>query len=255
MQEVYDLISRGGWLMAPILVASIFGMAFFLERLWSLQRIKILPPRFLEHVDRLFKKGELDKAETLCQSNNSPIAAVLGSGIRYAGRERDLIKEVMSETGRRELFHMERFTNALGSIATISPLLGLLGTVIGMIRMFQKVVSSADAGSTMVDVALLATGIWQALITTAAGLAVAIPVFLGYRYVLSRIDRYAVEIEDIALKAVEMLVDAQQAPAHAAAGFAATAQTSASSSAESSAATPAESGEDDDDAPDEEADE
>lgn len=222
MQEVYDLITRGGWLMAPILVASIFGMAFFLERLWSLQRLKILPPRFLEHVDRLLKKGEFDKAEALCQSNNSPIAAVLGAGIRYAGRQRDLIKEVMNETGRRELFFMERFTNALGSIATISPLLGLLGTVIGMIRMFQKVVSSADAGSTMVDVALLATGIWQALITTAAGLAVAIPVFLGYRYVLSRIDRYAVEIEDIALKAVEMLVDVHQSPAAAVAGYAGT---------------------------------
>lgn len=212
MNEVFELLTKGGWLMLPIVACSIAGLAFFLERLWSLQRNKILPPRFLEVVSRLLQEGRFERAEALCHENDSPVAIVLGAGIRYAGRDRDLIKEVMEEVGRREVFFMERFTNALGSIATIAPLLGLLGTVVGMIRMFQRVVLAADSGAAMVDVGLLATGIWQALMTTAAGLAVAIPTYLGYRYVLSRIDRYAVEIEDIGLKAVEMLVGDEQAP-------------------------------------------
>lgn len=212
MSEVFALLSKGGWLMIPIVLCSVFGLTFFLERMFKLQRSKVLPARFLDVVDRLLRERRFSDAEALCNKNDSPVAAVLGAGIRYAGRDRDLIKEVMEETGRREVFLLERFTNALGSIATISPLLGLLGTVLGMIRMFQRVVTAAQGDASRIDVGLLATGIWQALLTTAAGLTVAIPVFLAYRYVLSRIDRYAVEIEDIGLKAVEMLVAEDQAP-------------------------------------------
>ena len=208
MSEVFELIAKGGWLMLPIVICSVVGLTFFLERLWNLQRKKIMPARFLEVVSRLLQQGRFEDAEALCHNNDSPVAAVLGAGIRYAGQDRDVIKEVMEEA----VYFMERFTNALGSISTIAPLLGLLGTVIGMIRMFQRVVGASQQGAAMVDVGLLATGIWQALTTTAAGLTVAIPVFLGYRYVLSRVDRYAVEIEDVGLKAMEMLVPSQQAP-------------------------------------------
>ncbi len=213
MTEVFALISKGGWLMIPIIVCSIVGLAIFLERLWHLQRNRILPARFLEVVSRLLQEGRFADAEALCHQNDSPVAAVLGAGIRYAGQDRDLIKEVMEESGRREIYFMERFTGALGSIATIAPLLGLLGTVIGMIRMFQRVVGAAQESQSMVDVGLLAEGIWQALMTTAAGLTVAIPVYLAYRYVLGRVDRYAIEIEDVGLRAVEMLVPQNQAPA------------------------------------------
>ena len=213
MKEILDLVEKGGWLMAPILLCSLLGLTFFLERLWKLQRHKILPPKFLDVVSRLLKERRFQEAESLCHSNESPISAVLGSGIRYAGADRQLIKDVMEESGQREVFFMERFTTALGSISTIAPLLGLLGTVIGMISMFQRVVTAAGSGKAAVDVSLLATGIWQALTTTAAGLAVAIPVYLAYRYVLSRIDRYAVEIEEISIRALEMLVPAAQAPA------------------------------------------
>ena len=212
MKEIFDLVVKGGWLMAPILLCSLFGLTFFLERLWKLQRHKVLPAKFLDVVSRLLKERRFQEAESLCHSNDSPISAVLGSGIRYAGSDRDLIKDVMEETGQREVFFLERFTTALGSISTIAPLLGLLGTVIGMIRMFQRVVSAAGSGKAAVDVSLLATGIWQALTTTAAGLAVAIPIYLAYRYVLTRIDRYAIEIEEISLRALEMLVPLSQAP-------------------------------------------
>ena len=212
MNDVIELISKGGFMMVPILLCSVIGLALFLERLYQLQRTKVVPQRFVEIVSRHLQDGRFADAEALCHNNPSAVAAVLGSGIRYAGRDRELIKEVMEETGRREVFFLERFTNAIGSIATISPLLGLLGTVIGMISMFQRVVSAAQAQQANVDVGLLATGIWQALLTTAAGLMVAIPIFLAYRYVIGLIDRYAIEIEDLCLKAVEMLVPREQAP-------------------------------------------
>lgn len=212
MNDVLDLIAKGGWMMAPIILCSVVGLALFLERLYQLQRTRILPSRFIEILSRHLQDGRFAEAEALCHNNPSTVAAVLGSGIRYAGRDRELIKEVMEEVGRREIFFLERFTNAIGAIATVSPLLGLLGTVIGMISMFQRVVAAAKAQQANVDVGLLATGIWQALLTTAAGLLVAIPIFLGYRYIMGLIDRYAVEIEDLSLKAVEMLVPQEQAP-------------------------------------------
>lgn len=207
MGATFDLLARGGWLMVPILLGSVLGLTFFLERLWSLQRQKILPARFLDVVSRLMQERRWSEVEALCHQSDAPIAAMLGAGVRYANKPRALIKEVMEEAGRRELFYMERFTNALGVISTVSPLLGLLGTVTGLIQMFQRVVNTnAAAGGGGVDVAQLAGGIWEALITTAAGLFVAIPVFLAYRFVLSKIDRYAVEMEEISLRAVEYLV-------------------------------------------------
>lgn len=212
MTEVFEFLSKGGYFMLPILLCSVVGLALFLERLWSLQRAKIMPPRFLEVVSRLLQERNFSKAEDLCNRHDNPAAAVLSAGLRYQGRDREIIKEAMEEAGRREVFFLERFTNALGSISTITPLLGLLGTVVGLIRMFQQVVASAQQGQSMVDVGLLASGIWQALITTAAGLTVAIPVFLAYRYVLGRIDRYAVDLEDISTRAMEVLVPQAQAP-------------------------------------------
>jgi biopolymer transport protein ExbB len=206
MGATFDFLARGGWLMVPILLCSVLGLTFFLERLWSLQRQKILPPRFLDVVSRLLSERRFSEAEALCHQSDAPIAAVLGAGVRYAGRPRGLIKEVMEEAGRRELFYMERFTSALGVISTISPLLGLLGTVTGLIQMFQRVVNTSAATGGGVDVGQLASGIWEALITTAAGLTVAIPVFLAYRFILSKIDHYAVEMEEIGLRAVEYLV-------------------------------------------------
>jgi biopolymer transport protein ExbB len=210
MNEVYEFLAKGGWMMVPILASSVIGLAFFLERLWALQRTKIVPPRFVEVVKQMLRDGRLEEAEGLCQTNESPIAAMLEAGIQHAGCERDVIKEVMLEKGEREMFFMERFTNALGSIATVAPLMGLLGTVIGMIRVFQRVVNQAGAGG-VVDAGALAAGIWEALITTAAGLTVAIPIYLGHRYVMSVIDRHAVEMEDISLTALDYLVPDYQA--------------------------------------------
>lgn len=211
MTEVYEFLARGGWLMVPIAFASVVALGLFAERLWQLQRNKALPGRFLEVVTRLLKQERFQEAEALCHGNDSHVARVLEAGIRYAGRDREVVTSVMEEAGQREVFFMERFTGGLGAVATVAPLLGLLGTVTGMITVFQRVVNNAGSGQP-VDPGGLANGIWEALLTTAAGLAVAIPAYLAYRYILSIIDRYAIEMSEVALRATEYLVPEGQRP-------------------------------------------
>lgn len=214
MTEVFEFLGKGGWLMVPIGLSSVMALGFFLERLWSLQEAKVLPPRFLEVLAKLLRERRFEQAEALCKGNDSHIAAVIEAGIRYAGRDRAVVKEVMEEAGQREVHYMERFVGALGSVATVAPLLGLLGTVTGMIAVFQRVVNQTAAGQSA-DAGALANGIWEALITTAAGLTVAIPAYLAYRYIESRIDRYAVEMADVSLRLAEYLVPEGQAPVSA----------------------------------------
>lgn len=211
MEQSYEFLAKGGWIMVPIGICSIIALGLFLERLWSLQKNKALPPRFLEVVDKLLRQERFAEAEALCHQSDSHIARVLEEGIRYHGRDQALVRERMEAAGQREVYFMERFTGALGAIATVAPLLGLLGTVTGMIRVFQRVVGQAGAGQT-VDPGALANGIWEALITTAAGLTVAIPAYLAYRFVLSIVDRYAVDMADVAQKASEYLVPEAQRP-------------------------------------------
>lgn len=215
MNEVYQFLLKGGWLMIPILGASVVGLAFFLERLWALQPPKIIPARFVEVVFEMLEEGKFEDAKNLCKTHESPVAAMLQAGISQAGRPRALIKEVMLERGEHEVFFMERFTGALSAIATVAPLMGLLGTVVGMISVFQGVMLQAGEGGA-VNAGALAGGIWEAMITTAAGLTVAIPVFLGHRYVISRIDRLSVEMEEISLRALDLLAKEALPPEEAA---------------------------------------
>ncbi len=204
MTETYDILSKGGILMIPILLCSVIALALFFERLWALRRVKILPEVFLQRVSRLIHTGQFDKATELCERSDSSVARVLLGGLKHAGKERAHIKEVMEEVGRREATYMERGLGVMGTIASISPLLGLLGTVTGMIRVFQRVVSQNTASQ--VNASALANGIWEALITTAAGLAVAIPVFVLYKYLTSRVDGFLVQMEEQGLELAESMV-------------------------------------------------
>lgn len=202
--DAYNFLARGGWLMIPIAICSVAGLAFFLERIWRLRRSQVLPEAFIARLFELIEAGEFEKAEELCRQSSSPLGAMVAAAVDKRDRPRAMLKEIVEEEGQREVFYLERFVNALGAIATITPLLGLLGTVVGMIDVFQDVVTQSAANG-QVQAAGLATGIWQALITTASGLTVAIPVYLGYRYILSRIDQYAVDLEELALRAIEHL--------------------------------------------------
>ena len=198
--SLYELLEKGGALMIPILGASVIALAVFFERLWVLQRRRIVPAGFTRAVFSLIQQRKFTEAESLCLDNGSPLANVFATGLKHRGKSRELIKETMEETGELELAALERFTQVVSTVATVAPLLGLLGTVTGMIKVFKDVAEKADP-----QINLLAGGIWEALITTAAGLTVAIPAYAMFRYMQSRIDRYSLEMAEQGLRVVELI--------------------------------------------------
>ena len=207
MSEAYAFLAKGGVLMIPILLCSVVALGIFLERLWALRRVKVIPATFVQKVTKHIHTGQLDRAQDLCERSNTSVAAVIGAGLRHAGKDRATIKEVMEETGRRVASDLERGIGVLSSVAAIGPLLGLLGTVTGMIKVFQRVVNQVGAdGAGQVHAGALASGIWEALITTAAGLSVAIVAFIMFKVVTTMIDRLLVEMEERALDLAESMV-------------------------------------------------
>ncbi|MDJ0762641.1 MAG: MotA/TolQ/ExbB proton channel family protein [Myxococcota bacterium] len=209
MTDIINFLARGGVIMIPIGLGSVIALTIFLERIWSLQTSRILPSDLLDRVIGAVREGRVKSAREACLKSNTPLGNVLLAGLDGKNLSRNELKGVIEEVGKREVSRMERFIEAMGTTASVEPLLGLLGTVVGMIRVFQKVVVTSRVGA--VDPGQLANGIWQALITTAAGLSVAILAFIGYRYLLSRSNRYALEMEEGALKLVDALhpMDAQ----------------------------------------------
>lgn len=191
---------KGGVVMIPIGLCSVLALAIILERLWSLREGQILPRGVVDRIEALVRKGDLDGAKSLCEGARSSYARIIHAGLHNAGHRRAIIKELVEEAGRQEVVHLERYLNLLGTIASISPLLGLLGTVFGMIDLFS-VITSGGVGNP----ALLAGGISEALITTAAGLVVAIPALAFHRYFEGLIDRYVVELERFTLVVVEQI--------------------------------------------------
>ena len=206
MTELYEFLEKGGVLMLPIVFCSITALALFLERLWALQETRVLPPRLMEVVRQLLAEGKSAEIQTVCASSSSSIAQVILAGAATVGRARTIVREAMQAAGRREVALLDRFVGGLGTIAAISPLLGLLGTVAGMIRVFKQVVDEVSARG-QVNPGSLANGIWEALITTAAGLSVAIPTYMAYRYLESRIDRVAIDMEAYSASLVDGFSD------------------------------------------------
>ena len=204
MEALYESLSKGGVVMVPIVLCSVTALAIFLERLWALQRNRVLPSGLIALVSRSVREGRPAEAETLCSASSATAARVLQAGIRRRGRPRSIVKEAMEETGRREISFLQRYVGGLGTIAAVTPLLGLLGTVAGMIRVFKQVVDEVGARG-QVNPGSLANGIWEALVTTAAGLSVAIPAYVAYRYLESRIDGLAIDLEERALDLLDDL--------------------------------------------------
>lgn len=194
------VIQKGGYLMYPIALCSILALGIFLERLWTYIRVRNEFRELAHQVEPLVAKHHNDEAVATCHKSDSPLALVFLAALRAAGRNRDQIKAVVEETGRREAAPLQRFLGMLGTIATISPLLGLLGTVLGMIRAFN-VIASQGMGTP----ATLGGGISEALVTTAAGLTVAIPVILAHRYLSARLDQLMIEMEEYSLRLVDLL--------------------------------------------------
>ncbi|NIP71667.1 MAG: MotA/TolQ/ExbB proton channel family protein [Gammaproteobacteria bacterium] len=186
--------------MVPIIACSIVALGIIVERLWSLQKRRVIPRHLVAQVWHWEMGNELDLDRVRGIRNSSALGRILAAGLAARDRERDVMKESIEETGRHVVHELERYLNSLGTIAAVTPLLGLLGTVIGMIQVFTDLTLHGTG-----DVGRLAGGISQALITTAAGLSVAIPSLMFYRYFRGRVDELVVTMEQEAIKLIEVM--------------------------------------------------
>lgn len=197
---MFEIIYAGGWLMLPIILCSILAVTIIAERFWTLRRSNVTPPNVGQQVQEWAARHELDKRHIDQLRGSSALGRVLAAALANRHRPRELIKESVEDTGRHVVHELERFLNTLGTIAGISPLLGLLGTVIGMIKVFSAIIAYGVGNANE-----LAGGISQALITTAAGLTVAIPSYFFYRYFKGRVEEYVVSMEQQAIFLIEAI--------------------------------------------------
>lgn len=195
-----EMVKAGGWLMLPIILCSVIACAIIIERLWTLQPRRVLPADLVRQVWDWISRNQLNQDQLRALRENSPLGQILAAGLANRHRDREIMKESIEDTGRHVVHEMQRYLNTLGTIAAVSPLLGLLGTVIGMIKVFAAITAQGVG-----DPSVLAGGISEALITTAAGLSVAIPALMAYRYLRSRIDALVVQMEKEAMALLEAL--------------------------------------------------
>jgi biopolymer transport protein ExbB len=198
---VWELVKSGGWMMLPIILRSIVAAGITAERLWTLRASRIAPAHLLGQVWLWIKEKKLTNDKLKELRANSPLGQILAAGLANSKHGREIMKECIEEAAQRVIHELERYVNALGTIAAMAPLLGLLGTVLGMIDIF-----SAFTGSGMTtNASVLAGGISKALITTAAGLMVGIPAVFFHRFLQRRIDELVVGMEQEAIKLVEVV--------------------------------------------------
>lgn len=197
---MFELIKSGGWLMLPIIACSIAAMAISFERLWFLKTDRVIPQGLLSEVWELIRSGEMTPERLRSISEGSPLGSVIVAGVRNARYGREIMKDSIEESASHVIHELERYLNPLGTIAAITPLLGLLGTVIGMIKVFTAIMIQGTGNANV-----LAGGISEALITTAAGLSIAIPALVMHRYFQRRIDTLVLTMEQEAVKLVEVL--------------------------------------------------
>ena len=200
-----EIVQAGGWLMAPIIACSVIAVAIILERLWTLQEKRVLPVSVANQVSELMQQDQIDVKQIQEVQQSSPFGQVLAAGLAYRHAARDVLKEVIEDTGRHVVHELERYLGTLGTIAAISPLLGLLGTVSGMIRSFTAITTDG-----VPNPAVLAGGISEALVATAAGLTVAIPSLIAYRYLRGRVEGLVVRIEKESMRFIEALLHQQR---------------------------------------------
>ena len=195
------LLFQGGWSMIPILVLSVLAIAIFVERLLALRRAKGDPQRLTQTVGDYVQRGDLAGALGHCRTVDTPASRIVQRGLERLGRPIDEIKEAVGEAGRRETYALEKRMDLLASVAAIAPMLGFLGTVTGMISAFQQI----QRYEGLVNPSLLAGGIWEALVTTAAGLAVGIVALFAYNILTSRIGQTVNGLENASSDFIDLL--------------------------------------------------
>ncbi len=197
---MFELVQSGGWLMLPILFCSILAMAITAERFWSLRESRVAPGHLLGEVWALVQAGTLSPEKMALIKRSTALGRIISAGLANSKHGREIMKESIQETASQAVHELERFLNPLATIAGVAPLLGLLGTVVGMIKVFNEIMIQGTGNASV-----LAGGISEALITTAAGLCVAIPALVMHRYFSRRVDSLVVRMEQEAIKLVEVV--------------------------------------------------
>ncbi|MFT5113815.1 MAG: biopolymer transport protein ExbB [Parasphingorhabdus sp.] len=197
---MFDLIQSGGVLVWLIILCSVVSMAIIIERFWMLKKSAVTPFGLMDEVEKLFDDEEIDASKVADIRRSSPLGRIMAAGLVNIDQHRVVMKEAVEEAGRHVIHDLEKYLNTLGTMAAITPLLGLLGTVIGMIDVFAAITSAGVGNPTV-----LAGGISQALITTAAGLSVGIPSLMFHRYFRGKVNELAVEMEQEALRFLEFV--------------------------------------------------
>ena len=198
---VWELVKSGGWMMLPIILSSIVALAITAERLWTLRASRVAPAHLVGQVWRWMKDKQLNKDKLKELRENSPLGEILAAGLANSRHGREIMKESIEEAASRVIHELERYISTLGTIAAMAPLLGLLGTVLGMIDIFSSFMGTSMA----TNPAVMAGGISKALVTTASGLIVAIPALFFHRLLQRRIDDLVVGMEQEAIKLVEVV--------------------------------------------------
>jgi biopolymer transport protein ExbB len=197
---MFEIVKAGGIVMVPIILCSIVAVAIIIERFWTLRQQRVVPAELTDKVWQWVENRTLSDKQIRALEQHSPLGRVLAAGISSRHRDRSVMIEAIEDAGRHVAHDLERYLGMLGTIAAVSPLLGLLGTVTGMIRTF-KAITVAGIG----DPAAMAGGISEALITTAAGLIIAVPALMAYRYLRGRVDSLVIRMEKESLKLVQAI--------------------------------------------------
>lgn len=200
-EKVFYFFEVSGWTMWGIAACSVLALAVFLEKMWVLRQGQIIPKGLPIEVEDLVGRSKVADALTLCKKSDFPLSRIIRAGLENAGKNRERIKEMVIEVGQRESAELERYMTALNTTISVAPMLGFLGTVLGMVQLFSSVASAGE----VTNIGMIADGIYKALYTTIAGLTVAIPATIFYRYLLSRIDRLVLEMEEISLRIVDLI--------------------------------------------------
>ncbi|HEY0634331.1 MAG TPA: MotA/TolQ/ExbB proton channel family protein [Gammaproteobacteria bacterium] len=197
---MFEIVVTGGWVMVPIILSSVLALAIVVERFWTLRQERIAPSGLVTRVWQMHRNRELDEQRLKAIYSDSPLGRILAAGLVNMHHSREVMKESIEDVGRQVVHELGRFLNTLGTIAAISPLLGLFGTVLGMIKVFNAITVAGIGNPTV-----LAGGISEALITTVGGLSVAIPSLIFYRFFRGRVDELVLRMEEQALKLVEII--------------------------------------------------
>ena len=196
---MWDIIIAAGWPIWPLIATSVFGVAIILERFWSLRESYVIPQNLMEDVKKLVGSGPIKRDAVEALRANSPLGEIMAVAIENQNSSLEIIKDSIEEAGSQVSYKLERYLGALSTISTVAPLLGLFGTIIGMVELFSSFTSSGH------DVAVFARGISIALYNTAGGIVVAVPAMIAFRYFRSKVDHLVNEMEQQALHLIETM--------------------------------------------------